>query len=129
MRTNMNETKQTEKSQEDIIKKIKNLLEKNGCKDITNLRSYLYKITNTKNGKWYIGSTINPPERRFRTHKYNLNKGSHANQKLQASWNVHGQENFKFEVIGEWDNFYQAMIEEQKQIDLFFGEDFFLQSL
>lgn len=60
----------------------------------------IYKITNTVNGKVYIGSAINI-ERRFKQHIYSLNKGAHYNPHLQSSWNKYGEDAFVFEVIIE----------------------------
>lgn len=58
----------------------------------------IYAITNNINGKRYIGSAVDVA-RRWRAHKYRLNRGTHHSIKLQNSWNKHGQEAFLFEVI------------------------------
>lgn len=62
------------------------------------IKSGIYKITNTKNGKLYIGSSayIN---RRGTDHFYKLLKNTHANRHLQAAYNKYGKENFEFEII------------------------------
>lgn len=58
----------------------------------------VYKITNIKNGKIYIGSA-----KRFRErasgHTSSLRKNKHQNKHLQASWNKHGKDAFLFEVL------------------------------
>lgn len=58
----------------------------------------IYKILNIKNGKYYIGSSINLIQR-FRVHKTHLRGGYHKNPHLQASWNKYGEENFLFSVL------------------------------
>ena len=60
----------------------------------------IYKITNTISGKIYIGSSLHV-ERRLTDHKYLLKNNKHHSIKLQNSWNKHGSENFKFEIIEE----------------------------
>ncbi len=61
-------------------------------------QSGIYAITNTINGKQYIGSAVDLA-RRWRAHKYKLNRGTHHSIKLQNSWKKHGQDVFSFEVI------------------------------
>lgn len=58
----------------------------------------IYKITNTINNKVYIGSSKNILAR-FKAHYNNLASGTHINKHLQASYNKHKKEAFKFEVI------------------------------
>lgn len=60
--------------------------------------SGIYKITNTVNGKVYIGATSNF-DNRWRQHRWQLRKNSHSNSKLQNAWNKHGEESFYFSVI------------------------------
>ncbi len=62
------------------------------------MNSGLYKITNTINNKYYIGSSSNL-KRRFRDHKKNLEENKHSNKHLQASYNKYGKEAFIFEII------------------------------
>ncbi len=61
-------------------------------------KSGIYLIINTISNKRYIGSAVSL-KRRFTEHKRALNKNSHFNHKLQRSFNKHGIENFKFEVL------------------------------
>jgi len=63
-------------------------------------KSGIYKITNTINGKFYIGSSINLRQR-FNEHIGMLVKNEHPNFILQRSWNKHGQNKFTFEIIEE----------------------------
>jgi group I intron endonuclease len=58
----------------------------------------IYKITNKKNNKIYIGSAINL-SRRWHEHTNYLNINKHFNRYLQNSWNKYGKDSFTFEVI------------------------------
>lgn len=60
----------------------------------------IYKITNIKNKKMYIGKSIEI-EKRWENHIRKLNNGKHENDHLQKSWNKYKEKNFKFEVIKE----------------------------
>ena len=46
----------------------------------------IYKITNTKNNKTYIGSSTNITNREYK-HFWMLKKGIHDNEYLQKSFN------------------------------------------
>jgi len=59
---------------------------------------FIYKIINTENGKFYVGSTTNTKER-FRTHRNRLRKNRHHAKHLQAAWNKYGEQAFVFHVI------------------------------
>jgi group I intron endonuclease len=61
------------------------------------MNSGVYKITNTVNGKIYVGSSIDLAEREYH-HRYCLRKGTHHNSILQKSYNKHGDV-FSFEVV------------------------------
>lgn len=62
------------------------------------MESGIYKITNTLNGKCYIGSSTNI-NRRLSTHKNLLVKNKHNSYKLQRSINKYGIDKFSFEII------------------------------
>jgi group I intron endonuclease len=59
---------------------------------------FIYKIINTVNGKFYVGSTTNHYER-FRIHRQKLRSSKHHCKHLQASWNKYGENSFVFAVI------------------------------
>lgn len=58
----------------------------------------IYKIRNVTNDKFYVGSTTDTRER-FRTHRSRLRNNRHHSPYLQAAWNKHGEDCFKFEVV------------------------------
>jgi group I intron endonuclease len=60
----------------------------------------IYQIRNIKNNKVYIGSSIDI-EKRWRSHRSNLDRNEHHSQKLQGDWNKYGDEYFIFEILEE----------------------------
>jgi group I intron endonuclease len=60
----------------------------------------IYCITNTITNKVYIGSTVNL-HRRCLAHLRLLRANKHSNQKLQSSWNKHGEDVFIFTSLVE----------------------------
>jgi hypothetical protein len=65
-----------------------------------NLPSGVYKITNTINGKIYVGeSTVY--KNRFYSHKSRLKCGVHPNPGLQTDYDQHSLDIFDFQVIEE----------------------------
>lgn len=60
----------------------------------------IYRITNTVNGKVYIGQT-NDIEKRIRRHKSSLKNKCHHNWHLQQAWNKYGECNFNFSILEE----------------------------
>jgi len=62
----------------------------------------VYKITNIKNGHFYVGSSI-VPRIRFQTHKRELRTGIHHCQPLQRAWDKYGEDSFSFDAIEETD--------------------------
>ena len=58
----------------------------------------IYKITNIKSNKVYIGQSINIKSRK--THHFSDLRGNrHPNRFLQHSWNKYGEMNFKFKIL------------------------------
>lgn len=60
----------------------------------------IYKITNTKNDKVYIGQSVNL-DKRIYSHKYHLKTNTHYNKALQNSFNKYEGKSFAFEIIEE----------------------------
>lgn len=60
--------------------------------------SGIYIILNTKNGKVYIGQTVDIKARWYE-HKRQLNNNFHFNAHLQAAWNKYGAKAFRFQVL------------------------------
>jgi group I intron endonuclease len=58
----------------------------------------IYKIINTLNNKFYVGSTNNQAER-FRTHRKKLRSHKHHCAHLQAAWDKYGEDVFVFHVV------------------------------
>ena len=59
---------------------------------------YIYIIENANTGKFYIGRT-NDPAQRKRAHFSELRRGAHGNPRLQNSFNKHGESAFEFKVV------------------------------
>jgi group I intron endonuclease len=82
----------------------------------------VYCITNTANGKVYVGSSIDL-KRRWDGHKRDLRRQKHHNIKLQNAWNYHGEEKFEFSVL-EYVTHIKFLVDaEQRWIDLFQAVD------
>lgn len=77
----------------------------------------IYSITNTKNGKRYIGSAVNI-EKRWRDHRRELRAGKHRSGHLQRAWNRYGESFFRFEVLTTCEP-EQLIEQEQFWIDAF----------
>ena len=76
----------------------------------------VYSITNTANGKIYIGSSVNI-DKRFAGHRNALNKGKHENSHLQRAWDKHGIESFRFAVLREAESGHDVRSLEQQYLD------------
>lgn len=63
----------------------------------------IYKILNTINGKFYIGSSVNLRKRLYE-HFRELELGIHPNKYLQNSWIKYGKEGFKFSILEKVNN-------------------------
>jgi group I intron endonuclease len=62
-------------------------------------RCGVYKITNLKNNKVYIGSTTKTLYSRKRSHFLKLKNNIHFNTHLQLSFNKYGENFFTFEIL------------------------------
>ena len=78
----------------------------------------IYKITNTVNGKFYFGSSVNI-EKRLNSHKSMLKRNKHENPFLQSSYNKHGVEKFSFDIVEITDK-ENLLILEQQYLDIHF---------
>lgn len=77
----------------------------------------IYRITNTKNDKIYVGSAINFIKRK-NNHLYYLRKDNHCNLHLQRAYNAYGEENFRWEIIEYLDDVNKLIEREQYWIDI-----------
>ena len=76
----------------------------------------VYKILNTINNKYYIGSTVDSFTKRLNHHYHALLRGNHKNDHLQAAWNKYGEDKFQFIII-EICEFDQVRSREQYYLD------------
>jgi group I intron endonuclease len=83
-------------------------------------QAWVYRITNTVNGKVYIGSTVDI-DRRFRDHRSSLRANRHSNKHLQAAWWKYGEDSFRFDVVRElgFDTKDLVLANEQIYLDLY----------
>lgn len=80
------------------------------------MKTGVYKILNTVNGNFYIGSTAWNLRRRWGIHRRSLLENKHPNQHLQYAWNKYGELAFVFEIVEECVPS-QCLIREQHYID------------
>lgn len=62
------------------------------------MNSGIYQIKNIINNKYYVGSAVDL-NKRWKSHKYALDKGIHHNSILQNAWNKYGEKSFNFVLI------------------------------
>lgn len=82
--------------------------------------SGIYRITNTSNGRFYIGFTYNF-QIRWNKHSSDLKRNKHPNAFLQNDYNVCGDDAFSFsviEVVETIDNNSRVLLEQQ-YLDLY----------
>lgn len=60
----------------------------------------VYRILNTANGKLFLGSARDL-RGKLNGQRFQLERGAHPNEALQADWNAFGAAAFTFEVIDE----------------------------
>lgn len=75
----------------------------------------IYKIENTLNGKFYIGSTANL-NKRYYTHLTNIRRNKRTCVKLIRAVNKYGEENFTFEILEKCD-IDSVLLREQYYLD------------
>lgn len=79
-------------------------------------KSGIYKILNTVNGKFYVGSAVSL-ERRKQEHFTSLRKGKHSNVLLQRSFNKYGEGSFEFIIVKVVDEIAKLVAWEQVYLD------------
>lgn len=78
--------------------------------------SGIYAITNTVNGKRYIGSSVNI-KKRWACHLSTLTSGKHKSIRLQNAWNKYGAQAFSFSVLEGVSDHQRLIDREQYWID------------
>lgn len=58
----------------------------------------VFRIANTRTGRVLLGSSRNVAGRLNR-HRFDLQRGRHADRELQADWNRHGADAFEFALL------------------------------
>ena len=66
--------------------------------DVENSNCGIYKITNLKNNKAYIGQSTDIKSR-WNNHKIELRNNTHRNSHLQNSFNKYGEDAFEFRIL------------------------------
>ena len=79
----------------------------------------IYKLTNSLNDRFYIGSAVNLFIRE-RQHFWHLQSGNHQNNFLQKDYNKCGREAFAFHVIEIVQDATQLISAEQRYLDAYF---------
>lgn len=74
-------------------------------------KAVIYKIESLRDGKVYIGSTINL-RNRWKCHRTGLRKGIHHSRHLQHAWNLYGEENFRLVEIAQPYEIFKTDIEQ-----------------
>lgn len=80
--------------------------------------SGIYIITNKKDDKSYIGSTVDFG-RRWAEHRNELHRGDHGNIYLQRSWDKCGEDNFEFGILEYINNLEKLVAAEQFWMDVY----------
>jgi group I intron endonuclease len=76
----------------------------------------IYKILNTVNGKFYIGSSTNLRKRLYE-HYRELSLSIHTNKHLQLAWDKYGKDNFKFEILERIEDLSNFTNEDLRQLE------------
>lgn len=79
-------------------------------------RGGIYAITNTLNGKQYVGSAVYFG-RRWSIHRQHLTANRHHSAKLQRAWNKYGADAFTFTVLEQVEERSQLLAREQFWMD------------
>lgn len=76
----------------------------------------VYSIVNKRNGRMYIGSTIDV-EKRFNRHKKDLRAGTHHCIYLQRAWNKYGEDSFSFDILKKCGSEYEVRKVEESYLN------------
>jgi group I intron endonuclease len=63
------------------------------------MKTGVYRVTNTRTNKSYVGSTSVSFDQRWRQHRDSLRRGDHPNRYLQNAWNKDGEGMFTFVLL------------------------------
>jgi len=86
----------------------------------------IFVIRNNRNDKVFVGSALNLPGI-INRHRFALERGLHANKRLQADWNEAGSDNFAFEIVDELSASVQGEVDYRKELTSL--EDLWLERL
>ena len=86
----------------------------------------IFVIRNNRNDKVFVGSALNLPGI-INRHRFALERGLHANKRLQADWNEAGADNFAFEIVDELSASVQGEMDYRKELTSL--EDLWLERL
>lgn len=78
------------------------MLKTEGCINFKRSTRYIYTITNTENGRIYVGITERP-KFRFHEHMKVLKRNAHTSVLLQEDYNKYGEQCFRMDVVDETD--------------------------
>lgn len=73
----------------------------------------IYQIINSKNGKYYVGSSKSIYNRIY-NHKTNLRLGKHGNTHLQHAWDKYGEESFYYKILEICEDCSKEFLEERE---------------
>lgn len=88
------------------------------AKKFINTERTIYMIENKRNGKRYIGMTMDF-EKRKKRHHYELRKNIHTNKELQKDFDNGSWEDFEFKVLKKVKGLEQAAKEENRLIEYY----------
>jgi len=78
--------------------------------------SGIYQIKNEMNGKSYVGSSANAPQRWWQ-HVCDLRHGRHHNQRLQHAFDKYGESAFVLSILEHVEDSTQLVLREQHYLD------------
>lgn len=85
-------------------------------------RAGIYLIRNIRNGRVYVGSSVNVSKRLY-VHRWRLERGDHDSRMLQRAWEKYGSEAFVFELVEAVVELDLLLLREQDWIDRYRAAD------